>query len=265
MPDEAPSLTSTALPTQGFAPRQPVVLGTPSAELSDGQRLDALRRVQAQAENRVKLGMQLFKSAEARLTAQADLARSLRAEQADLSTRVDDRLDAVAAEIGKLRSEADTPLPPTLLERLDRLEHAVDTVVEAERAIRDDQARAMEAMRRDHAELQQQTRQSLEHLTRLVESALPARHFANPPASTTADTSTHIPHAITPSPGSTQAHPSSQSTKPDATPPSPDPPQQTTSPAIDQDDARIYSSILDRLRHTQKHDVPDTDLASPHG
>jgi len=52
--------------------------------LTPEQRLEALRRVQAQAEQRIALGKQLFKAAEARMRGESDVLSQVRKEQAGL-------------------------------------------------------------------------------------------------------------------------------------------------------------------------------------
>ena len=56
--------------------------------LSPEQQMQALKRVQAQAEQRVKLGMQLFKAAEARLSSQTDVLGQIKTLQSQLREQV---------------------------------------------------------------------------------------------------------------------------------------------------------------------------------
>ncbi len=56
--------------------------------LSPEQQMQALKRVQAQAEQRVKLGMQLFKAAEARLSSQTDVLGQIKTLQTQLREQV---------------------------------------------------------------------------------------------------------------------------------------------------------------------------------
>lgn len=58
--------------------------GLPRGPLSATQQMDALRRVQAQAEQRVKLGVQLFKAAEAHAAQHQKALDEVRAEQRQL-------------------------------------------------------------------------------------------------------------------------------------------------------------------------------------
>lgn len=73
-------------------PDTPTVLknlpGLPRQPLTAAQQLEALRRVQSQAEQRIKLGTQLFKAAEAHATQQKALIDELRQEQQRLRVEV---------------------------------------------------------------------------------------------------------------------------------------------------------------------------------
>ena len=66
--------------------------GLPSGPLSAQQQLEALRRVQGQAEQRVQLGMQLFKAAEAHTEQKQNLADELREEQKHLREKVQEEV-----------------------------------------------------------------------------------------------------------------------------------------------------------------------------
>jgi len=63
--------------------------GLPKGPLTPTQQLEALRRVQAQAEHRIKLGLQLFKAAEAHATHQQRVIQQIKAEQANLRERLE--------------------------------------------------------------------------------------------------------------------------------------------------------------------------------
>ncbi|MEO0966615.1 MAG: hypothetical protein AAFY08_16060 [Planctomycetota bacterium] len=262
MHDASPAATpDTPARPEGIAPRRPVVLGLPSAELSEEQRLDALRRVQSQAENRVKLGMQLFKSAEARLSAQADLARSLRTEHAQLGERVDQRLDALAERVDSLRQSTPVTHSPELLQRLDQLEHTVRQALQDAQSAREQHDRAIDDLRGQQAAFQEQTQQTYERLTRLVSSLTQASpQPGDPLGPPIAPPTSHAPSPTTP-PNAEPAEPKRPPSHPlDATQPA-DPP---SSPSTSNVDTRIYSNILDRLRHTQRPDIPDSDASPSH-
>ncbi len=78
-PPRSPSLLESATP---------ILTGLPRRSLTPEQQMEALRKVQAQAEQRVKLGMQLFKSAESRLAAQGDMLDQVRTEHRQLREQV---------------------------------------------------------------------------------------------------------------------------------------------------------------------------------
>lgn len=64
---------------------QPVITGVDGIEgLPPDEKLAALRRVQAQAEQRIRLGMQLFKAAEAHVSGQQHIVEDLRQAQEQL-------------------------------------------------------------------------------------------------------------------------------------------------------------------------------------
>ncbi len=68
--------------------------GVPRKPLDAAEQLDALRRAQGKADQRVKLGLQLFKAAQAHTSQRRDLLDKIKAEQAALK----DQLQADMAE-----------------------------------------------------------------------------------------------------------------------------------------------------------------------
>lgn len=64
------------------------VMGLSRQPLTPEQQMQAIKRVQAQAEQRVKLGMQLFKAAEARLSGQTDVLQQIKTLQKQLKEQV---------------------------------------------------------------------------------------------------------------------------------------------------------------------------------
>jgi flagellar biosynthesis chaperone FliJ len=78
-------MTQTAAPLRNVVTR-PVTLpgalpGLPRGPMSPEQQLEALQKVQAQAEQRVKLGVQLFKAAEAHTSQHRAILDEVKAEQ----------------------------------------------------------------------------------------------------------------------------------------------------------------------------------------
>ena len=109
----------------------------PAATLSPGTsakaaggKLDKLRQVQAQAEQRVKLGMQLFKAAEARLAAQHDVLAEVKAQQSELRESIQNDVAASLQTydqwMGKI-DESFTGAIRDLTARLDQLESSFES------------------------------------------------------------------------------------------------------------------------------------------
>ena len=80
------SRTATSLRLTESAPPLP---GLPTGTLTAQQQLEALRRVQEQAEQRVQLGMRLFKAADAATGHQQELVTEIRDDQQRLRDRVE--------------------------------------------------------------------------------------------------------------------------------------------------------------------------------
>lgn len=116
------ALTPTAKPTPELLP------GLPRKALSPEQQLEALRRVQAQAEQRVQLGMQLFKAAEARVAEQRDVLAEVRAEgdalREQITGDVTKTLQQYDQWIGKI-DESFTVAMRDLVDRMDKIESSV--------------------------------------------------------------------------------------------------------------------------------------------
>jgi len=106
-------VSATTLPN---LPRQP---------LSPTEQLEALRRVQAQAEQRIKLGQQLFKAAEAHVTQQHVVIQQLKQQQQQLRQQVQEdvarSLQTYDQWIGRI-DENFTHAMQALEEKLESLE-----------------------------------------------------------------------------------------------------------------------------------------------
>lgn len=116
-------------PTTPAAKPAPIAIaGAPRGPLTPAQQLEALRRVQAQAEQRVKLGVQLFKAAEARLGQHQDVLAEARAEgeklREQIQTDVAKSLQQYDQWIGGL-DEQFTRMIRELFERVEKLEGQV--------------------------------------------------------------------------------------------------------------------------------------------
>jgi len=79
--------SSAAASVAGPSPAE-LLAKMPRKPLTPEQQLAALDKVQAQATQRIKLGQQLFKAAEARLTQQQDVLDKIRNQQQDLREQV---------------------------------------------------------------------------------------------------------------------------------------------------------------------------------
>lgn len=99
--------------------------GLPRKPLTPQQQTEALQRVQAQAEQRVKLGMQLFKAAEAHVSQHRDALTQIKAEQDRLRTEIQDDVTKTLHQydqwVGQI-DESFTKAIRTLTERLDKIE-----------------------------------------------------------------------------------------------------------------------------------------------
>ncbi len=67
-----------------------ILNGLPGNAMTSQEQLEALRRIQAQAEQRVKLGVQLFKAAEAKLSEQNDVLEQMKKEQSGLREQINE-------------------------------------------------------------------------------------------------------------------------------------------------------------------------------
>ncbi|MEM1355346.1 MAG: hypothetical protein AAGC44_02755 [Planctomycetota bacterium] len=97
----------------------------PRKPLTPDQQLAALDKVQSQATQRIKLGQQLFKAAEARLTQHQEILDKIRNQQQDLREQVQEdvakSLQTYDQWMGKI-DEGFTGSIRDLTERLDQLE-----------------------------------------------------------------------------------------------------------------------------------------------
>lgn len=104
-----------------------VVSVTLPRNLTPQQQLDALNRAQRQAEQRVRLGMQLFKSAEARLSAGQELVHQLREEQdalkAQMKEQVDKSIHSMTRDVDERTQSVEQRLD-ALTSKLEQAQHA---------------------------------------------------------------------------------------------------------------------------------------------
>ena len=107
------------------APARQALPGLPSKALTPQQQLEALARVQNQAEQRVRLGLQLFKAAEAHTTSHQQILEDITAEREkfrdEISKDVARSLHAFDQWIGQM-DDTFTQAFLTLEERVDSVE-----------------------------------------------------------------------------------------------------------------------------------------------
>ncbi|MEX0652818.1 MAG: hypothetical protein WD534_02210 [Phycisphaeraceae bacterium] len=113
----APRTTARNIAHNGSLPSAP-------RPLSPEQQLEAVRRVQAQVEQRVKLGVQLFRSAEVQLTQQQDLLAEARQEQAQLREQLEADVTRSLRAYDQWMGHMDDRLTRTV----DKLEQRLDTL-----------------------------------------------------------------------------------------------------------------------------------------
>ncbi|MFA9477065.1 hypothetical protein ACERK3_02035 [Phycisphaerales bacterium AB-hyl4] len=92
--------------------------------LTPRQQLEAVRRAQSRVEQRVKLGVQLFRSAEAHLTEQHDLLAQAKQEQANLR----EQLEIDVARSLRAYGQRTQHMDDRLTDAIDKLEERLDVL-----------------------------------------------------------------------------------------------------------------------------------------
>jgi len=120
-------LRSNRIPAKPKPTAQAQVLAkVPRRTMTAEEQLAALAQVQKQAEQRVKLGQQLFKAAEQRLSGQGDILEQVKQEQDKLREQVQQdvaqSLQSYDQWMGRI-DEGFTKAIAQLDERLDKVEH----------------------------------------------------------------------------------------------------------------------------------------------
>ena len=216
----------------GKVPGKGKLPGLPRGPLSAKQQLEAVQRVQAQAEQRVKLGLQLFKAAEAHTAHQQDVLQQVKAEQArhrsELQEDVTRSLHAYDQWVGQI-DESFTRAIEQLNDKVDKLQTQWE---QAQKQI-ESMVRRSEAL--------------LDQARYLVKSAgSPEPTPRSKPRPTSASNPNVVNLAIKPKPSSTDDHaePTSDSHDPPAT--------LSISPTKMTD--ALYSELLDKLRDVDGED-----------
>jgi hypothetical protein len=115
--------SAMAQPTVKISNNLPGTLpGVPKRPLDAQQQLEALRRTQAQAEQRVKLGVQLFKAAEARTAQHRDDVEQLRKEQDQLRQQLQQDIARSFQSYDQWIAKVDDTLTNSLKSIEDRIE-----------------------------------------------------------------------------------------------------------------------------------------------
>lgn len=187
----------------------------PRQPLTPEQQAEALKRTQAQAEQRVKLGVELFKAAEKRLTTQSDLLRQVRDEQKHLR-------EVVQQDVAKSLQSYDQwigRIDEGFTTALRTLENKVDAMA---REWSESQQRMDEMIRRSE-QLLTRSRAALDEDTPTERTAPKPLKF-RPADETEADAKAEEPPQPAPHEAPAGSNPSA-------------------------DDEQLYSLILDKLRH----------------
>lgn len=122
--------------------------------LTPDQQLQALKRVQAQAEQRVKLGMQLFKAAEARLSSQTDVLSQIKTLQTQLREQVNQDVAKSLHEYDQWIGQIDESFTTAIRKLEEKIDAVQANVVSSEARIKNmlERAEALLDQNRELAE-----------------------------------------------------------------------------------------------------------------
>ena len=261
--------------------------------LTPEQQMQALKRVQAQAEQRVKLGMQLFKAAEARLSNQTDVVQQIKTLQKQLREQVNNDVAQSLHQYDQWIGQIDESFTTAIR----KLEQKVDAV---QANISKSEARMREMLDRAEALLDQSRNLIERNSLKLPEMPKAPQHVAPPaakptppaapPARKPSAASAPTPPVAMPKPPAASQAPKAQ---PVATPPKPATPNADTdlhagshklpnaAQPADTGEEKIYSKFLQRLIEDapgtapggapgksdtgpQKADAPDDEPGNAH-
>jgi len=164
----------------------------PRRPMTPEQQLEALRKVQSQAEQRVKLGMQLFKAAESRINAQQDVLEKIHQEQDALREEVQQDVAKSLQDYDQWIARIDESFTAALQSLESRIDQISDRLDQMSGRIHEAVARA--------EQLYDQTRQIAD--TPKPSGQVPTSSHAQLPATA----GTPLP-APTPLPGQTPSNP----------------------------------------------------------
>ena len=206
--------------------------------LTPEQQMQALKRVQAQAEQRVKLGMQLFKAAETRLTTQTDVLQQIKTLQSQLREQLNEDVAKTLQQYDQWIGQIDESFTTAIR----KLEEKVDAV---QKNLTTSESRMQKMLERAESMLDQ-TRELLSHHTpgsKIAPASGDHKTIAPAPAPTSINaSSTRPPDPATPLEGDTPTpNATAEIGKPsqtaDALPNEP----------LSDEDHKIYSKLLQRL------------------
>jgi len=210
----------------------PLLPGLPRRPLNADQQMEALRKVQTQAEQRVKLGMQLFKSAESRLAAQSDMLERVRQEQKGLREQVQQDVAKSLQSYDQWMGQIDERFTTAM----QLLEQKVDAMGQQWQTMRDEMAALMgrSEMLLDQSRCLVEQAQDRPHQTRPQTTPAPVQDMEPQPKSkksTLPPIPAHTPEPSRPRPDATEDRPTHG------------------------DDQPIYSQILGQLREQSGDDL----------
>lgn len=225
--------------------------------LTPEQQLQALKRVQAQAEQRVKLGMQLFKAAEARLSNQTDVLQQIKTLQKQLREQVNNDVAQSLHQYDQWIGQIDESFTTAIRKLEEKVDAVQANISKSEARMRDMLDRAESMLDQSRCLLEQQSLQ----LPAMPKST---SHVAPPPAIKTppvAPITAPRPTASAPAPAPTPAAPKPAASNADTELPAEAHPLDSANQPPQDDQEKIYSKLLQRLID----DAPNTGIASDPG
>ncbi len=140
--------------------------------LTPDQQLQALKRVQAQAEQRVKLGMQLFKAAEARLSTQTDMLGQIKTLQDQLREQVNQDVAKSLHEYDQWIGQIDESFTTAIRKLEEKIDAVQSNIVSSESRIQNMLQRAEALLDQNRALVEQNSLKSIDEPTQSPASAL---------------------------------------------------------------------------------------------
>ncbi len=180
-------------------PRSSGLSGLRRQPLTPEQQLQALKRVQAQAEQRVKLGMQLFKAAEARLSNQTDLIQQIKTLQKQLREQVNNDVAQTLHQYDQWIGQIDESFTTAIRKLEEKIDAVQANVTVSEKKMRQMLDRAEALLDQTRCLLEEQSLQQKTRTTPSQPTAEPAQDDPPPPdpeptANADQDLSTAQPH-----------------------------------------------------------------------